>query len=384
MHVLLLGVPLYEGMAGSVRVRNLLDPMIQERKISWSNLYFSKQAGNFKENGDSHVKEVEVDLKKPKSILKFFSDAFGFIKLRRVKGDLNLFYAYDTPDLKNIFLILYAKLLGYKIVLDLVEDNSVAASYGGFLNKLRIKSGQYLLKSSPLYGDLFIGISNHLFLMLSVLVKDLSRVMYIPVTVDLEKIKVSECAEKQGMKIFYGGSFGKKDGIEYLIGGFEKVHQNFPEAELILTGKIDDTKYLDGILQKYQTKKVRDKIKYLGFLSSEEYLKVLGECDVFCVTRNNSQAANTGFPSKLAEFLASGKAVVASDVGDVGKLLQNGKELLLVPPEDEQALANALTLILNDRSLVDKLGQAGRRAANEIFDNKKYSALLFERMNSLN
>lgn len=220
--------------------------------------------------------------------------------------------------------------------------------------------------------------------MLSVLVKDLSRVMYIPVTVDLEKIKVSECAEKQGMKIFYGGSFGKKDGIEYLIGGFEKVHQNFPEAELILTGKIDDTKYLDGILQKYQTKKVRDKIKYLGFLSSEEYLKVLGECDVFCVTRNNSQAANTGFPSKLAEFLASGKAVVASDVGDVGKLLQNGKELLLVPPEDEQALANALTLILNDRSLVDKLGQAGRRAANEIFDNKKYSALLFERMNSLN
>ena len=61
--------------------------------------------------------------------------------------------------------------------------------------------------------------------MLSVLVKDLSKVMYIPVTVDLEKIKVSKCAEKQGMKIFYGGSFGKKDGIEYLIGGYRSKEQ---------------------------------------------------------------------------------------------------------------------------------------------------------------
>ena len=122
MHILILGVSLYEGMAGSVRVRNLLEPMIQTKGVVWSNLFFSKLAGNQSSGPQDNLKEVEVELSSPRSVFKFLRDSFRFIRQRKMPGALNVFYAYDTPDLKTILPILYAKMLGYKVILDIVED----------------------------------------------------------------------------------------------------------------------------------------------------------------------------------------------------------------------------------------------------------------------
>lgn len=384
MHVLLLGVPLFEGMAGSVRVRNLLYPLIQENKISWSNLYFSKLAGNYKHPDALNVQEVELETFSIKSISNFLKGSFQFIKRRNDKNQSNILYAYDTPDLKSIFLILYAKSQGYKIILDIVEDNRFAASYGGFWNRLRIKSGQFLVFISPFYADLAIGISNHLFGKLSDLYLDLSKVVFIPVTVDLDEIQMLNQLDRPVKKVFYGGSFGKKDGVELLVGAFEKLQVIFPKSELVLTGKSDNQDDFEEFLELIRNSNAADSINYLGFLSTEEYHRVIRDCDVFCVIRNKSQAANTGFPSKLAEFLAAGRAVIASDVGDIRGLLKDGKDLILVPPENEVELFKALLRIFRDPTLSLKLGKSGRKAAEENFDNRKYSVLLLEKMKFLN
>ncbi|HSF55793.1 MAG TPA: glycosyltransferase family 4 protein [Algoriphagus sp.] len=383
MHILVLGVPLYEGMAGSVRVRNLLDPLIKSERIVWSNLFFTKLAGNISSGPKENLKEVDVELSSPGSIYKFLRDSFRFIRQRKVSGSLNVFYAYDTPDLKTILPILYAKYQGYKVILDIVEDNSVALSFGGIMNRVRIKSGKYLLEMAPHFADMVIVISTHLQRKLSGIFKDLSKVVYIPVTVDLEKIKFIPSKKSQAEKVFYGGSFGKKDGLDVLINAFSRLSREFPHAELILTGKGESKNDFDEILELIQSKEEATKIKYLGFLSSEEYVKVLSECDVFCVTRNNSKAANTGFPSKLSEFLAAGKAVIASSVGDVGNILNHQENAYLVPPEDEEAMYQALNEIFLDSSLISRLGAAGRKTAEDFFDNQKFSNLLFERLKLL-
>lgn len=383
MHILVLGVPLYEGMAGSVRVRNLLDPLIKSNKIVWSNLFFTKLVGNITSESKENLKEVEVELSSPVSIYRFLRDSFQFIRQRKISGSLNVFYAYDTPDLKTILPILYAKFLGYKVILDIVEDNSVALSFDGIMNRVRIKSGQYLLEMAPRFADMVIVISTHLKGKLSAIFKDLSKVVYIPVTVDLEKIKYNPTNRLIAEKVFYGGSFGKKDGLDVLITAFSRLSKEFPQAELILTGKGENKNDFNEILELIESSEAATKIKYLGFLSSEEYLKVLSDCDVFCVTRNNSKAANTGFPSKLSEFLAAGKAVIASSVGDVGTILRHQENALLVPPEDGQAMYMALKQIFSDNSLIELLGREGRKSAELNFDNRKFSNQLFERLKLL-
>lgn len=383
MHILVLGVTLYEGMAGSVRVRNLLEPMIESNKITWSNLFFSKLAGKISPEPKANLKEVEVELSNLRSIFRFLRESFGFIRRRKVPGTLNIFYAYDTPDLKTIFLILYAKFLGYRIILDIVEDNSTAYSFEGIMNRVRIKSGEYLLKMAPYFADLVLVISTQLNRKLSEIYTDHSKLIYIPVTVDLEKIKYTPTNRIKPQKVFYGGSFGKKDGLEVLIHAFSKLSAEFDEAELILTGKGENKKDFNEITALIQSSPASTKIKYLGFLSTDEYHRVLSDCDVFCVTRDNSRAANTGFPSKLSEFLASGKAVIASSVGDVGTFLKHQENALLVPPEDEQAMYESLKQIFIDNSLITKLGEGGRKIAEDNFDNRKFSTLLFKRLELL-
>ena len=54
----------------------------------------------------------------------------------------------------------------------------------------------------------------------------------------------------------------------------------------------------------------KDKIIFKGFLPVKEYFNTINECDILCVTRSGSKLANNGFPFKLGEFLATGKAVL--------------------------------------------------------------------------
>ena len=68
-------------------------------------------------------------------------------------------------------------------------------------------------------------------------------------------------------------------------------------------------------------------------------------------------------PLKLAEYLASGLAVVAPAVGQLEERLTDGVDALLVPPHDLDALVAALTRLRDDPALAARIGRAGRAAA---------------------
>src|SRR5205085_1650187 len=74
-----------------------------------------------------------------------------------------------------------------------------------------------------------------------------------------------------------------------------------------------------------------------------------------------------GMSNAVLEYMAAGRAVVATDVGANGRLLENGVHGLLVPPDNSAALAGAIGALLADRGLACRLGAAARRRAAEQF-----------------
>ena len=92
----------------------------------------------------------------------------------------------------------------------------------------------------------------------------------------------------QKFKIFYGGSFGDKDGLHFLIEAFENVVEKFPDVSLVLTGRgaSHDMKILFDLLER---SKAKSKIIYKGYLSPEEYYEVINECDIFCMVSRRFQ-----------------------------------------------------------------------------------------------
>ncbi len=74
-----------------------------------------------------------------------------------------------------------------------------------------------------------------------------------------------------------------------------------------------------------------------------------------------------GCPNVIMEAMASGRAVVAVDSGDVTALVEHGKTGFVVAKEDDAALAQYVTLLLTNPGLSQKMGEAAREKANREF-----------------
>jgi glycosyltransferase involved in cell wall biosynthesis len=71
-----------------------------------------------------------------------------------------------------------------------------------------------------------------------------------------------------------------------------------------------------------------------------------------------------GSPTKLFEYMASAKAIVASELGQIGDVLEHGRTAWLVPPGDEEALASALRTLARNPDMRNELGARAREQAS--------------------
>ena len=277
--------------------------------------------------------------------------------------------------IKNVLLLLYGRAIGYKIILDIVEDNALYTKFAGLKNRLKITSSLWLLKLSPRIAHHIITISQYLNKMMLEVCKEKIPVSLIPITVNLNRFSVSEFTTPEVFKIFYGGSFGAKDGMKYLIKAFGKLNEKYDNISLVMTGRAseDDLNKFQEYLGESTAKK---KIDHKGFLNDDMYYKILNECHIFCMTRVNSKFANAGFPFKLGEFLATGKAVIATDVGDVTHYLENQKNAIVISPESVSELTAALTYLLENPTEIERIGKKGREVAQKNFDTHYWSEKL--------
>lgn len=386
-NIVIIGVSCFDGMASSMRVRNLMEPLIQKKLITACNLIYQKDnkepIGKEGIRNDIRFKVISFRLANIFSVFPFFYKGLSFIKSCRKKQSRNIFYNYNYPDIKNIIFILYAKMIGYKIIFDIIEDNNYQG-HTGLINKFRLKTSLFLFKFSKNFADAMIGISNHLYKLIKDSFKDKVPAYLIPITVNLNYFKVHNNIknDNKNLKIFYGGSFGQKDGLEYLISAFDEVANCVPDIELIFSG-LAHTQDFEKINKQIDKAKNKNRIIYKGYLSTKDYYTLLNDCDIFCMTRVNSKFANAGFPFKLGEFLASGKAVIATNVGDVPDYLQNEKNALLIAPNSVEEINTALKTLINDPEKRYSMGAEARKTAEQYFDSEKISNNLLSIFNSV-
>lgn len=376
-----MGVSCFDGMASSMRVRNLIEPLVEKNLITASNLIYQKDnkepiGKQGARNGISY-RVIGFGLKNIFSVFGFVFGGLSFIRKSKIKGSKNIIYNYNYPDVKNIFFILYGRMIGYKIIFDVIEDNNYQA-HVGFINKFRIKTSLLLFKYCRYFADSMIGISEHLYQLVRTTTDNKVPSYLIPVTVNLGYFKNPGASPvKEKIKIFYGGSFGQKDGLEYLVKAFDEVSHVHDNVELVFTGlghKLD----MDRIFELINNVKSKDRIIYKGFLSTDEYYRTLNECDIFCMTRVNSKFANAGFPFKLGEFLASGKAVIATSVGDVPNYLFNDINAMVVQPDSVEELVDALLVLIENPEKRKQLGAEARKTAERCFDSDKVGMKLLD------
>ena len=110
---------------------------------------------------------------------------------------------------------------------------------------------------------------------------------------------------------------------------------------------------------------VAERTRFLGLRS--DLSAVLQDADIFV----HPAVWQEAFGLAIAEAMATGCPVVGSNVGAVPELVVDGVTGLLVPPGDSHAIAGALEQLAMDPELRNRLGQAARTRAEQIFDLEK-------------
>jgi glycosyltransferase involved in cell wall biosynthesis len=373
INIIIVGVSYYSPGASSMRVRNLFTPLTMREDISIKNLIITThgmedQIINKSENGNIYFKNISYNLFNIFSVFIFIINCFLTIKQMKLKGNDNILYVYGYPDLEKILLIIFSKLFNYKIIFDVIEDNFTIKDYKSIKSRIKNYPSLLFIKKLSFFADGAIAISSHIKEQLDIFSKKQIPVMLIPISVDFSNFNSIKATNNDDIKLFYGGSFGEQEDIELLLDAFETVSRSFKNVKIVMTGN-GAKRHMDKFYKLIAINSSNEKIIFKGFLPLKDYYHTLNDCDIMCVIRNNSAFANGGFPFKLGEYLASGKAVIVSDVSDIHYYLKDKINAILIRPGSKDDLVQAIETLITNRDLRIKIGEEGRKAAKKYFDN---------------
>jgi glycosyltransferase involved in cell wall biosynthesis len=154
------------------------------------------------------------------------------------------------------------------------------------------------------------------------------------------------------------GSFIEFHGVAVLAEAFVELSSVFPSARLLLVGDGDEAPRVQQILADVG----RGSVVMTGRVHPHEVPSYLEACDVLVSPHVPLRDGMPffGSPTKLFEYMAAGKAIVASRLGQIGEVLEDGVTALLVQPGDRAALVAAMQRLVRDRDLRSHLGETAR------------------------
>jgi glycosyltransferase involved in cell wall biosynthesis len=153
--------------------------------------------------------------------------------------------------------------------------------------------------------------------------------------------------------IAFAGRLLWEKGTDVLLEALAKVVARIPQASLLIAG---DGLQRDNLKSQIDRLGLGRKVKMLGHISRDELERNFAHAWVQVVPSRWEEP----FGLVAAEAMMRGTAVIASDTGGLQEFVSPLETGLLVPPQNPEALADALLLVLENRRLAESLGQHGR------------------------
>jgi glycosyltransferase involved in cell wall biosynthesis len=168
------------------------------------------------------------------------------------------------------------------------------------------------------------------------------------------------------LKVVAVGRLVPKKGFDVLVEAVADLRDRGVELELVIAGE-DGPDALK--VRTIVAERCPDLVRFTGPLSQCELLELYRSADVFALAcRVDGDGDRDGIPNVMVEAMAAGLPVVSTAVSGIPELVRDGRNGLLVAPEDPAALAGALLKLAADVPLRARLASAGKETVTERFD----------------
>jgi len=186
--------------------------------------------------------------------------------------------------------------------------------------------------------------------------------VYVPDGVDEGLLSMPNKAEEFKAKynindpfVVYVGRLHKLKGIDVLIKAISMAAKEEPTLTAVIVGPGDQRPYRELA----NRLGVGRNVVFTGFVSEEVKISALDASTALVLPSMSNYVE--AFSLAITEAWARGKPVIATTVGEVPYRVRHMTNGILVPPRNPRALAEAITLLTNNKELDKKLGTEGRK-----------------------
>lgn len=179
------------------------------------------------------------------------------------------------------------------------------------------------------------------------------------------------------------GTFGRWHGAEVLARAYSLLLKKYPAyqktTQLFMIG--------DGVTMTQVKKEIEyfsnaDNVTLTGIVPQEEGPAHLAACDLLVSPHvpNSDGTPFFGSPTKLFEYMAMGKGIVASDLDQIGEVLEHDHTAWMVKPGDTESLMLGLKILIDDPEKSKRLGEAARREVVAKYTWKEHTRKIIEKL----
>jgi glycosyltransferase involved in cell wall biosynthesis len=189
------------------------------------------------------------------------------------------------------------------------------------------------------------------------------RVMVVPNAVDLERIDRALAGSERGSRdrraaVGWVGSFGPWHGAEVLVRALGELSA---DVTAVMVGDGPERGACQALAREHG---VDERIEWAGALPHADAIRRLALCEVLVSPHVPLEGqAFFGSPTKLFEYMALGRPIVASGLEQLAEVLEDGVTARLVRPGDAKDLARGIAAVLALPDRGRELGLAARREA---------------------
>ncbi|EOV9323303.1 glycosyltransferase [Vibrio parahaemolyticus] len=209
-------------------------------------------------------------------------------------------------------------------------------------------------------------------------VRKKSKTIVLPILMDCEKNSNSNIDENTPRRVIYAGALSESNGVTLLVKAAKQLIEVGVEHRLIILGPSASQQYTDELHEMVKNYNLGSVVEILPPKTNLEAVKLLSESDVLVIPKLDDQRAVGYIPSKLGDFLFTGKPVVCSHLGDVPDYITDGVNGFLVKPDSIDSLTECLSKIISNYDELKKVGYEGFNTSKE-FDYRNQC----ERLNNI-
>jgi glycosyltransferase involved in cell wall biosynthesis len=161
--------------------------------------------------------------------------------------------------------------------------------------------------------------------------------------------------------IGFVGTFRPWHGVDFLVEAFQHIHREDPSTHLLLVGEGPLRARLGSLVQKSG---LQEAVTFAGRVAHQDVPHYLAAMDVAIAPYPPLDEFYYS-PIKLFEYMAAGRAVVASRVGQIAQIVEDGVTGLLYEPGNRGSLVDCIQRLRKDAELRNEIGRRASAACSE-------------------